>query len=71
MESLSLRCLRQVLTWAAEQGMSIRGQLSEEQVAALERIFAGKDPWSFEQYQQLRALAHALPRLNRRTCPRC
>ena len=53
-----------VLAWAAEQGMSVRGQLSEEQLLALERVFAGKEPWSFEHYQPLRAFAHALPRLN-------
>lgn len=44
--------------------MSIRGQLGEEQLAALERMFSGKEPWSFEQYQPLRAFAHALLRLN-------
>lgn len=55
MESPSLRCLRQALAWAVEQGMSIRGQLGEEQLAALERMFSGKEPWSFEQYQPLRA----------------
>ncbi|HEY5372816.1 MAG TPA: hypothetical protein VIK01_03980 [Polyangiaceae bacterium] len=44
--------------------MSVRGQLSEEQLAALESVFSGKEPWSFEHYQPLCAFAHALPRLN-------
>lgn len=44
--------------------MSVHGQLTEEQLAALERAFSGREPWSFEQYQPLRAFAHALSRLN-------
>jgi hypothetical protein len=64
MASPSLPPFRQVLTWAAEQGMSVRDQLSEEQLLALERIFTGQEPWAFEHYQALRAFAHALPRLN-------
>ena len=64
MELPSLPPFRRVLAWAAEQGMSVRGQLSEEQLVALERVFAGKEPWSFEHYPALRAFAHALPRLN-------
>ncbi len=44
--------------------MSVNGQLTEEQLVALERAFAGMEPWSFEQYQPLRAFAHALSRLN-------
>jgi len=44
--------------------MSVRGQLSEEQLAALERAFAGKEPWSFELYTGLRVFAYALSRLN-------
>src|SRR5450432_1550974 len=64
MASLSLPPFRRVLAWAAEQGMSVRGQLSEEQLAALERVFSGEEPWSFEHYQPLCAFAHALPRLN-------
>ena len=44
--------------------MSVRGQLSEEQLVALERVFSGREPWSFEHYQPLRAFANALPRLN-------
>jgi hypothetical protein len=64
MASLSLPPLRRVLAWAVEQGMSVRGQLSEEQLAALERVFAGTEPWSFEQYPRLRAFADALSRLN-------
>lgn len=43
--------------------MSVRGQLSEEQLLALDRVFSGKEPWSFEHYQPLRAFAHALARL--------
>jgi len=60
----SLPLLRQVLAWAVEQGMSVRDQLSEEQLGVLERVFAGREPWSFEQYQPLRVFAHALSRLN-------
>src|SRR4051794_22065517 len=64
MESPSLLALRRTLAWASEQGMSVRGQLSEEQVVALDRIFSGKEPWSFEHYPALRAFAHAMPRLD-------
>jgi hypothetical protein len=60
----SIASLRRVLAWAAEQGMSVHGQLSEEQIVALERVFSGAEPWSFEHYGPLRAFAHALPRLN-------
>jgi hypothetical protein len=60
----SLPPLRQVLAWATEQGMSVRGQLSEEQLVALERVFAGQEPWSFEHYPPLRVFADALRRLN-------
>ncbi len=44
--------------------MSVRGQLTEEQIAAVERAVSGSEPWSFEQYQPLRAFAHALSRLD-------
>ena len=44
--------------------MSVRGQLSEEQLAALERAFAGTEPWSFESYGPLLGFANAIPRLN-------
>lgn len=44
--------------------MAVRGQLTEEQIGALDRAFSGTEPWSFEQYQPLRAFAHALARLN-------
>jgi hypothetical protein len=64
MTSLSLPPLRRALAWAVEQGMTVRGQLSEEQLAALERVFSGKEPWSFEHYEPLRAFAYALWRLN-------
>jgi hypothetical protein len=64
MASLSLPPFRRVLAWAVDQGMSVRGQLTEEQLGALERAFSGTDPWSFEQYQPLCAFAHALSRLN-------
>jgi hypothetical protein len=64
MESMSLTWLRRVLAWAVEQGMSVRGQLSEEQLIALERPFAGTEPWNFEHYTSLRAFAHALARLD-------
>ena len=64
MASLSLPSLRRVLAWAVEQGMSVREQLSEGQLAALERAFAGTEPWSFEHYTALRVFAHAISRLN-------
>lgn len=64
MAPLSLPPLRQVLAWATDQGMSVRGQLTEEQIAALERVFSGQEPWTFEQYAQLRAFGDALSRLN-------
>lgn len=64
MSSLSLHALRQVLAWAAAQGMAVRGQLTEEQIVSLERVFSGREPWSFEHYGPLRAFAHALARLN-------
>jgi hypothetical protein len=64
MALLSLPPFRRVLAWAAEQGMAVQGQLSEEQLLALERVFSGQEPWSFEHYQPLRAFAYALPRLN-------
>jgi hypothetical protein len=44
--------------------MTVREQLSEEQLAALERVFFGKEPWSFEHYEPLRAFGYALWRLN-------
>jgi hypothetical protein len=52
-----------VVDWVYEQGMTIRGLLHEEQLAALKRVFSGEAPWSFELYEPLRALSHALPRL--------
>src|SRR5882724_10465275 len=64
MASLSLPPLRRVLAWAVEQGMAVRGQLSEEQIGALERAFAGTEPWSFEHYTGLRVFAYAMARLN-------
>jgi hypothetical protein len=64
MASLSLPPLRRVLAWAVEQGMAVRGQLSEEQMGALERAFAGTEPWSFELYTGLRVFAYAMARLN-------
>lgn len=64
MASLSLPPLRRVLAWAVEQGMAVRGQLSEAQIAALERAFAGTEPWSFEHYTGLRVFAYAMARLN-------
>jgi hypothetical protein len=44
--------------------MLVRGQLNEEQLAALERAFSGREPWSFALYQPLRAFGYALARLN-------
>lgn len=64
MASLSLSSLRRVLAWAVEQGMTVRDQLTEEQLLALERAFAGTEPWSFEHYQALRAFGYALSRLS-------
>jgi hypothetical protein len=64
MASSSLSLLRQVLAWAVEQGMSVRGQLTEEQLAALERACSGTEPWSFEHYLPLRAFGDALSRLD-------
>ena len=64
MESASYRAVRQVMTWACEQGMSIRGLLSLPELEALAHVFAGTRPWSFELYEPLRAFSHAIPRLN-------
>jgi hypothetical protein len=64
MTSSSLSLLRQVLAWAVEQGMSVRGQLTEEQLAALQQACSGTEPWSFEHYPSLRAFGDALSRLN-------
>jgi hypothetical protein len=64
MVSLSLLPLRRVLAWAVEQGMSVRGQLSEPQLGALAQAFSGTEAWSFEHYPSLRVFAHALARLN-------
>lgn len=55
--------MSQALVWGAEQGMSIRGLLSSEQLEELARVFAGERAWTFELYEPLRAWAHALPRL--------
>ncbi len=44
--------------------MTIRGQLDEEQLVALERVFSGKEPWSFQHYPPLRALGYGLSRLS-------
>jgi hypothetical protein len=44
--------------------MTVREQLSEEQLAALERVFSNKEPWGFEHYEPLRAFAYAMWRLN-------
>lgn len=63
MASASLEALSQVLAWAVEQGMSIRGQLSEEELAALLDVSRGRAPWKFALYEPLRAFSHAIPRL--------
>ena len=44
--------------------MSVRDQLNEEQLLALQRAFSGVEPWSFEHYPRLRAFGYALWRLN-------
>jgi hypothetical protein len=64
MVSPSLPLLRRALAWGVEQGMSVRDQLTEEQLGVLERVFTGNEPWSFDYYQPLRAFAHALARMN-------
>jgi len=64
MESSSLFALREALTWADEQGMTIRGLLDESQLSELARVFSHERPWSFDLYEPLRAFAHALPRLD-------
>ena len=64
MEPASLFAVRQVVDWAHEQGMTIRERLSEEQLEGLQRVFSNQEPWSFELYEPLRALSHALPRLD-------
>lgn len=64
MATSSVLSLRRVLAWAIEQGMVVRDQLSEEQLAALGRVFSGSEPWTFEHYQPLRAFGYALARLN-------
>jgi hypothetical protein len=63
-ESSSLSALRQALAWANEQGMAIVGLLDESQLAELVRVFSHERPWSFDLYEPLRALSHALPRLD-------
>lgn len=64
MESSSLVPLRRVLAWAVEQGMTVRGQVDDEQLLALERVFSGKEAWSFEHYPALRGLGDGLSRLS-------
>lgn len=64
MESASFAAVRQVLTWAAEQGLSLRGLLDAEQLQALARVFDGQAPWRFELYEPLRAFSQAVPRLS-------
>jgi hypothetical protein len=64
MASPSLPVLRRVLAWATEQGMSVRDQLSEEQLIGLERAFSGTEPWSFDHYTALRVFAYAVWRLD-------
>jgi hypothetical protein len=64
MEPASLTAVRQVVDWAHEQGMTIRELLNEEQLEGLKRVFSNQEPWSFELYEPLRALSHALPRLD-------
>jgi len=64
MESASFRAVRQIVAWASDQGMSIRGLLSAEQLEELSRVFSGSEPWRFDLYEPLRAFSHAIPRLN-------
>lgn len=64
MAAQSLPSLRQVLAWAVDQGMTVRDQLSEEQLAKLARTFSEQEPWSFEQYGALRAFGYAMARLS-------
>lgn len=44
--------------------MTVRDQLSEAQLVALARAFAGQEPWSFELYRPLCAFGYALSRLD-------
>lgn len=44
--------------------MTVHGQLDEQQLAALERVFAGTEPWTFELYPPLCGLGSALSRLS-------
>lgn len=44
--------------------MSVRGQLSEEQLAELSSAFASAEAWSFDHYVALRVFAYAMSRLN-------
>jgi hypothetical protein len=64
MASSSLPSLRRVLAWSIEQGMTVRDQLSEVLLAGLARVFSGREPWSFEHYDPLRAFGYALGRLS-------
>jgi len=63
MTSASHEALTRVLAWAVEQGMSIQGQLSEDEVTALLEVAQGRQPWRFALYEPLRAFSHAIPRL--------
>lgn len=44
--------------------MTIRELLHAEQLARLQRVFHGQEPWSFELYQPLRAFCQAVARLD-------
>lgn len=44
--------------------MSVRDQLTDQQLIGVARPFFDREPWSFEHYQSLRAFAHALARLD-------
>ncbi len=44
--------------------MTIRELLDAEQLARLQRVFHGREPWSFELYQPLRAFCQAAARLD-------
>jgi hypothetical protein len=43
--------------------MSIRGQLSDDELTALLEVSQGRQPWRFALYEPLRAFSHAIPRL--------
>ena len=58
-----MHAFSRALDWAYEEGMSIRGLLSLDEVEQMQRVFANQRAWSFSLYEALRAFSHAFPRL--------